>query len=864
MRRVRLPIFCILASFLLFMLESPGNVFASDEQKNDHGCIFMSETLTIPDDGSWLQICLVDLSAPDSSTVTETNVKVVVNHPNPAQLEILLTRADSEITFTISPDEISTNGMEKSTAIHDFNGLPSQGEWRIQIRDTVPGIVGSVKSVSVAADYAPIGKRAQPISDNNGKPTSERVAAKAVRISKGTERDEKDVRSDLVDMNQANTDYSVPIMTETFELMFPESEWQVYDVSYDPSNQECLANPNSTSGICTEYYWDDDNYESFSGSWAAWPANGGADAKDPANSTYPQNVDTWMIYGPFDLSNAKSASVGFWLLLDNEVNFDRISFGASGDNLNYNETYWDGTADWDYKPFDLNPFLGDSSVWIGWHFKSDNSIQLNGPWIDDIMLKFEPGDVTIEGNFTYADRSSNIQGAKGTKVQLWDSDTYGDDMLAETIISENDGHYSFPAVRNWDLDDTDPILSNRRLDIYVSWVLENNDYKVTKIINEPPYAWRSTPTRDNIGMGTATISSWLPAGWTKLQAMWIFQDIRRTREYYLGNTSPQSDPGFLTAHWEENQDYDDGLEGSHFWALADPYKQTGPHVFIAHSSVISVDTMVHELGHHIMWNKTGQWLWYEFNCFDHNIFSQESIQCAWSEGWADFLAITVNQDTCYDFDEGPCTGAINNRHYNLENHTRLDNALNFAWGDGVEGRVAGSLYDLLDASNESPWYDSATWGFDQIVDIALAGSGQSSLHDFWSDYQGNDKHNGVRSIYQNTIDYDQAPVFTAIPEQNTLQNHFHSHIIDLWDYSSDVESQDAFLIYELVYVSDSRCGVSLDSHWINANPQMNWIGSCNVTVRVNDSIPNETSTGSFLLNVLQINSRNFLPVIMKQ
>lgn len=262
-----------------------------------------------------------------------------------------------------------------------------------------------------------------------------------------------------------------------------------------------------------------------------------------------------------------------------------------------------------------------------------------------------------------------------------------------------------------------------------------------------------------------------------------------------------------------------------------------------------------------MWNKTGQWLWYEFNCFDHDIFTQESTQCGWSEGWADFFAIAVNGDVCYDKLTGPCTGTVNWDYFDLENHTRSDpNAQGSWWGDGVEGRVAGALNDLMDSGNESPWYDSASWGLDPIVDVALVGSGKSNLQEFWNGYQGTDKHNGVRSIYQNTIDYDQAPTFAAIPTQNILQNFSHPHVFDLWDFSNDVESTDASLTFQVVSVSDSRCGVSLDSHWVNANPQMNWTGSCYVTVSVSDSIKNTTS--GFWLNVLQINSRIYLPTIM--
>jgi hypothetical protein len=170
----------------------------------------------------------------------------------------------------------------------------------------------------------------------------------------------------------------------------------------------------------------------------------------------------------------------------------------------------------------------------------------------------------------------------------------------------------------------------------------------------------------------------------------------------------------------------------------------------------------------------------------------------------------------------------------------------------------------MDSNNEGPGYDTVAWGFDPIADIAMSGSGKSSLLEFWNGYQGTDKHNGVRSIYQNTIDYDQAPVFSSIPEQRILQNFPRTHLLDLWDYSNDAESPDTSLTYQVVSVSDTRCGISLDSHWINANPQMNWVGSCYVTVRVSDSIPNKTADGGFWLYVLQINGRSYMPIIMKE
>jgi hypothetical protein len=627
------------------------------------------------------------------------------------------------------------------------------------------------------------------------------------------------------------------IITEGFEGQFPNSSWSVRD---------------DTLGDGKINYWDDDDFRPFSGFYAAWPANGGADALDPQFSTYPYFANAWMTYGPFDLSNAKSASASFMLWLATEAGYDYLRFGTSGTGSSYAySSSWSGNADWDRKTISLNQHLGDDTVWVGWHFTSDSSRNYEGAWVDDISLSFEPKDLTISGQLTYADRDGVMSGAGSVKAQLWDWDANGSDLLAETYSDAN-GNVIFPTRPNWDADDTDPVLGNRRLDPYIRWVVENNDSRVTNL-NGTAYNWPTVPIQ-NVSNSSILLSTSLPYNNTSRQALWLFEDIQRAQTYYRSQTNPQTSPGFITVRWA--LDYNsDGLcsDGSCFYA-------PGPHVFIADDSVGSPDTIAHEIGHHVMWNRTGQWH-VEPGCFDHRIFSAESATCAWSEGWGDFYALAVNGDACYDFDLGPCTGAANGRHYNLETHTRNDIPTDFAWGDGVEGRVAGALYDLMDANNESPWYDGATWGFDVIADIAMSGLGNTSLQDFWNSYQGADKHNGVRSLYQNTVDYDQVPTFSSIPDQRVLQTPSHPHFVDLWTYSSDAESPDTSLTYQLVSVSDPACGITLDAHWLNATPQSNWVGSCQVTVRVSDTL--KTADTSFWLHILQINSRVFLPTTVK-
>lgn len=65
---------------------------------------------------------------------------------------------------------------------------------------------------------------------------------------------------------------------------------------------------------------------------------------------------------------------------------------------------------------------------------------------------------------------------------------------------------------------------------------------------------------------------------------------------------------------------------------------------------------------------------------------------------------------------------------------------------------------------------------------------------------------------------------------------------------------------QLVSVSDGRCGVTLtENRWINLAPQANWLGVCDVTTRVSDTIASIDDT--FRVTVTPIVAFNYLPTI---
>lgn len=177
------------------------------------------------------------------------------------------------------------------------------------------------------------------------------------------------------------TDAVVTLVDEGFEGPFPPtgSAWRVFD------------NNGVTNG---EYFWDDDDFMASSGSWSAWVANGGKNGLDPQFYNYPNNLQSWMVYGPFDLSNATSASLTFTYWNSSELNYDFLGWYASGNGTNFFGNRVSGNSGgWKSVTLDLaavpglGNLLGDPSVWIAFVFTSDGNITGKGAFVDQIRVQ---------------------------------------------------------------------------------------------------------------------------------------------------------------------------------------------------------------------------------------------------------------------------------------------------------------------------------------------------------------------------------------------------------------------------------------------------------------------------------------------
>jgi len=171
------------------------------------------------------------------------------------------------------------------------------------------------------------------------------------------------------------TGSSETLIYETFEGSFPGS-WQLY------SN--------------TNYEWGKRSCRPYNGSYSGWSVGGGVGGSTlSCSANYPNNVETWMIYGPFSLIGMNDADMTFKLWLNTEQNYDFMCWGASLDGYSFYVDCLSGNSGgWIDVELDLRnvPGLGNlmgrPNVWVSLLFMSDSSINMQGgAYVDNIRIR---------------------------------------------------------------------------------------------------------------------------------------------------------------------------------------------------------------------------------------------------------------------------------------------------------------------------------------------------------------------------------------------------------------------------------------------------------------------------------------------
>lgn len=174
------------------------------------------------------------------------------------------------------------------------------------------------------------------------------------------------------------------IFRESFDS-FPNAWWQVTSTGSDP---------NITWGS-TSY-----EYDIFGTSMrSAWPAAGGTNRVDiSATNTYPPNLGSWMIAGPFDLTQLQAFELYYsrgYTMEENDWAAVCVTAESTDPVADFAKpeadcSWWTGSSDeWEVGYMDLEEYAGKANVSIGWYFESDASNATSdkiGLFIDEIEL----------------------------------------------------------------------------------------------------------------------------------------------------------------------------------------------------------------------------------------------------------------------------------------------------------------------------------------------------------------------------------------------------------------------------------------------------------------------------------------------
>jgi hypothetical protein len=168
----------------------------------------------------------------------------------------------------------------------------------------------------------------------------------------------------------------INIATENFEGTFPKAGWQLYYAS--------------------EYYWGKRTCRNFAGSYSGWSVGAGSGGGTlTCGAHYPDNVNSWLVYGPFSLADAFDAELVFQSWSNAEAGFDGVGWGASINGTDfYGMSVTGSTSGWVSRGFNLaavpgiGSFLGQPQVWVSINFFSDGSVTYpEGGYVDEIVLR---------------------------------------------------------------------------------------------------------------------------------------------------------------------------------------------------------------------------------------------------------------------------------------------------------------------------------------------------------------------------------------------------------------------------------------------------------------------------------------------
>jgi len=378
------------------------------------------------------------------------------------------------------------------------------------------------------------------------------------------------------------------------------------------------------------------------------------------------------------------------------------------------------------------------------------------------------------GRMVYSDARGNVFPSQQLPVRAYDQNNGTDDLLAQSL-TDSEGRFRL-CFNNTDT----ALVGGGNADLYLQFKTAVSQWEVVDHCcldtGLTPFAYTfATSVRDNIADGDINYRD-LSAAPNRQRALHVFDTMRQGWQW----TNTHS-PAGTGSCWAMRPGSGGSIVGPRqtpdcnqktvMWAAPGEggwFPTTWPHygecMAAAAANYICLTptipdwprTGLHELGHNLMQDIHQSTFAIPYTGMPphdcpspHSFGDDEDTGCAWTEGWATLFAWMVRDQALFGGGEGIDATRYGEINYDLSSWQdyRGNNR-----GSNVESRIAGSLWDIADSTNEQP-YDklsvgtSALWNAftsppgrnfpDFLAILARNGAIDQSSQDYRSTLYGN-------------------------------------------------------------------------------------------------------------------------------
>lgn len=430
----------------------------------------------------------------------------------------------------------------------------------------------------------------------------------------------------------------------------------------------------------------------------------------------------------------------------------------------------------------------------------------------------EPPTISVSGSIEYDTGSAYIPAA-GVLVRLLDDDPISHGLGEElgTMLTDEFGRYSFENIDNRDLDGPERRPAGGQ-DVRLEILTDNGHVVVQRYPQGSTYNWASD---DPHLLGSRGLQPNVPDGahveFFKIQFDRSVDDYQAIRAFvaladgwsFLHDMG-LSDPGRAVARWPALTTSGRGYDPERRLIILTAGDADFPDAVMHLEAHAFMDNMLRDLD--------GT---YPPECVtEEPIGVESSPTCAWVHGWGLFFAAAAQNDPFY---------VTASQALSLESPlVDLDD------GDAVSARVAGALWDLMDAANEG--FDQYTGSFMELWN-GMSSAPVYTFREFW-DASGIPACEGLTALAQNTINYNTPPQLDPFPDPIEMDEDPESPpAFDMRSRARDAECSFDKLLFDIEGSATSTVSVELrEDGFLEIVPAENWYGEATANVRVFDGV----------------------------